>query len=158
MSEILKGKIQEGFLAEICNTKPIGNAKRTYVVATIEWDENSTEDFLFFTQHEAEVARARAERHPELHPKPSTFLGVFKNGFSQIGHVVYVKLEKKTNRRQPDGYYFVRLVGFDGHTEIYAFTPFAMTVAQRRVARNPEDKPKKSAIADFVEDVVGKFK
>ena len=158
MSEILKGKIQEGFLAEIRNAKPIGNAKKTYVVATVEWDENSTEDFLLFTQHEVEVARVRAERHPELHPKSNTFLGVFKNGFSQIGHVVYVELEKKTNRRQPDGYYFVQLIGFDGQTEIYAFTPFAMTVAQRRVARNPEDKPKKSAVTDFIEDVVGKFK
>lgn len=158
MSEILKGKIQEGFLAEIRNTKPIGNARKTYVVATVEWNENGTEDFLFFTHYEVEVARVRAKRHPELQPESNTFLGVFKSGFSQIGHVVYVELKKKINKRQPDGYYFIRLIGFDGQTEIYAFTPFAMTKAQRRAVRNPEDKPKKSAIIDFVEDVVGKFR
>lgn len=158
MAETLKGKIQEGYLAEIINTKPIGNAKKTYIVATVEWNENKTEDFLFFTEYELNVAKKRAERHPELCPEKSALFGILKNGFSQAGHIVYIELKKKTNRRQPSGYYFVQLIGFEDQTEIYAFTPHAMTQAQRRVTRNPEDKPAKGLFVDFFEDVVSKFK
>lgn len=158
MGELLRGKIYEGYLAEITNFKPVGGASKTYIVATVEWDSNKTEDFLLFTAHEIAVAKSRAERHPELCPKENSVFGILKSGFSQVGHIVYSELVKKTNWRQPAGYYFVRLVDFDGQIKIYSFTPNAMTNAQRRSVRNPEDKPKKSAISDFWEDVANKFK
>ena len=158
MNEVIHGKIWEGYLAEIVNTKPIGRANKTYIVATMEWHDPGTEDFIFFTEHEIEVARKRGERYKELQPKRETTLGIFKTGFSQIGHVVYVPVEKKKNWRQPDGYYFVRLIGFDGRSTVYAFTPAAMNTAQRRTARNPEDKPKKTAFVNFAEDLINKFR
>lgn len=158
MGELLRGKIYEGHLAEIVNLKPVGGASKTYIVATVEWDSNKTEDFLLFTNHEVAVAKSRAERHPELHPKESSTLGIFKSGFSQVGHVVYSELVKKINWRQPAGYYFVRLADFDGQIKVYAFTPNAMTNAQRRSVRNPEDKPKKGMISDFLEDIINKIK
>jgi len=152
----LKGKIAEGFLALIKNTKRKNNANHFYIGASIEWNDNGTEELLYFTEHQMKDAKDRGIKMCKLVPKQeSTFLGL-KKGYNIPGHAVFVDNIVGRRGRQSKKYMFIKLIDFDGKTYHCCFTPNEIKVAVNRGTRC-YGIAKKSMLVDFLEDVTGRF-
>jgi hypothetical protein len=156
MNNIIKGKIAEGFLALVENTKRKSrSANKWYVCATIQWEPGG-EDMLYFTEYQIEVAKKRGMKMSELVPGKQRNIFGLRTGYSIFGHAVAVKNTIKRRWKQPDFYVFIKMIDTDDKTGDYCFTPNDITVAMKRGAAC-NGISRKSAFVDVMEDIINRF-
>lgn len=139
-----RGKVKEGYIAEVINNSRKGNQAEAYRQAWVEY--NGLEAPILITDTEFAEAAERAEKHPEMIPTVDKNSWFFKK--IKCGHLYNIDRKKKHNLAA-NSYLFVKLHDFNYGTLWLAFTMNAFFKITKRTRNNERLIIKKNFFVDL---------